>query len=164
MGPIALYVVDDPILTLFKWGFLILIYLFFFRVLQVVWRGSTTRVTVAQVQASRDFRKNRPNVGRAPKAARPSTLRVLEPSEMEGTTYEVSSSLIIGRAEECDLVLEDTFISQQHAKISKNSKGLVVEDLGSTNGTFLNNQKLRGPKQAYLGDRVRLGNILMELT
>ncbi len=155
---------DDPILTLFKWGFLILIYLFFFRVLQVVWKGSTTRVSVQQVQASRSFRKNRPSVGRAPKAARPTTLRVLEPSDQQGKIYEVATELTIGRADECDLVFEDSFISQVHAKITKNSKGLVVEDLGSTNGTFLNNQKLRGSKQAYLGDRVRLGNILMELT
>ncbi len=132
--------------------------------LQVVWKGSTTRVSVQQVQASRDFRKNRPSVGRAPKAARPSTLRVLEPSDQQGKIYEVSSELTIGRAKSCDLVFEDSFISQEHVKITKNSKGLVVEDLGSTNGTFLNNQKLRGPKQAYLGDRVRLGNILMELT
>ncbi len=155
---------DEPLLTLLKWCFLILIYVFFFRVLQVVWKGSTTRVSVQQVQSSKDFKNFRnPKKGVSSKAAtKPSLIRVLEPSSRAGEEWVVDRELTIGRAETCDIVLEDSFISQVHAKLSKNDKGVVLEDLDSTNGTFLNNRKVRGSKQTFQGDRVRLGNILME--
>ena len=70
---------------------------------------------------------------------------------------------MVGRAIECDLRLEDTFVSQQHARIFGKNGSWYVEDLGSTNGTFVNEQRLAAPAMLAPGDRIRVGTTVMEL-
>ncbi len=70
---------------------------------------------------------------------------------------------MVGRAIECDLRLEDTYVSQQHARIFGKNGSWYVEDLGSTNGTFVNEQRLAAPAMLAPGDRIRVGTTVMEL-
>jgi len=157
--------VDGPILTLLRLCFLALLYLFCFRVLQTVWKGSTTRVSVQQVKSGGKGIKPVRNKQAKPTPAngKPTRLLVLEPTEKAGAEYILESEISIGRSSSCQIILQDTFISQLHARIMKTPQGVVVEDLGSTNGTYLNNEKLKGSKQAQPGDRIRVGSFLLEL-
>lgn len=150
---------SDALLTLLRWCLLALVYLFFFRVLQATWFGSTTNVAVRRVGGSR-------STNRANKLVVPSeslSLVVLEPPAYAGTYYEVVGEMTIGRAAGCQITLDDTYISQLHAKVSPGENGVIIEDLGSTNGTYVNQQRLTTPALGAAGDRVQLGGIVMEL-
>jgi hypothetical protein len=155
--------VSEALLTLLKWCLLALVYLFFFRVLQATWFGSTTNVAVRRVASA----KSRAGSGQrlrdqgAPVEAL--SLVVLEPTALAGRHFEVMGEMTIGRAAGCQINLDDTFISQLHARVSPSGNGVLIEDLGSTNGTYLNQQRVTAPVLGGPGDRVQLGSIVMEL-
>ena len=71
--------------------------------------------------------------------------------------------MVVGRAPECDLRIEDTYASQQHARLFGKNGAWFVEDLGSTNGTFVNDQKLAAPAMVQVGDKIRVGTTVLEL-
>ena len=70
------------------------------------------------------------------------------------TVRVASELLVIGRAPECELAIDDTYVSQQHARIFGKGGSWYVEDLGSTNGTFVNDQRLAAPAMVQAGDKV----------
>ena len=80
-----------------------------------------------------------------------------------GTTFALSQPLEVGRDETLGIVLEDGEVSRRHARISPSNGSIVVEDLGSRNGSFVNEQPIDGPRQIQPGDRVRIGLTVFEL-
>lgn len=150
----------DALLTLLKWCLLALVYLFFFRVLQATWFGSTTNVAVKRVGSSRSSKRRG---AQEPTRAEPISLVVLEPPTDAGRHFEVMGEMTIGRAAGCQITLDDTYISQLHARVSNADAGVVIEDLGSTNGTYLNRQRVTTPVIGNPGDRIQLGGIVLEL-
>ncbi|MGB5756287.1 MAG: FHA domain-containing protein [Acidimicrobiales bacterium] len=164
---------NDALLTLLKWCLLGLVYLFFFRVLQATWFGSTTNVAVKRVTSSKSRGKVRAGAGaragggkrsggHGPSVA-PISLVILEPPADAGRHFEVMGEMTIGRAAGCQITLDDTYISQLHARVSNAEAGVVIEDLGSTNGTYLNRQQVTTPVLAGPGDQIQVGGIVMEL-
>lgn len=170
----------DALLTLLRWCLLALIYLFFFRVLQATWYGAQApgRKPGARVgqRAKRVAQKQvapvgvgaaSPTSGSGPRGAQnhvaASRLVVVEPADLAGTVHVVHGELTIGRAAGCEITLDDTYISQLHARLFDSESGLVVEDLGSTNGTYLNRQRVTAPVVVTPGDRIQVGSIVMEL-
>jgi pSer/pThr/pTyr-binding forkhead associated (FHA) protein len=86
-------------------------------------------------------------------------LRVVEGSALdEGAEYDLRRGATLGRGESADIRLEDPFASAHHARIERQGDVLVIEDLGSTNGTFLNGEQLSGPQPLHPGDRIRIGD------
>src|SRR5215210_1305300 len=75
-----------------------------------------------------------------------------------GSAYSLSDGAVLGRGEQADIRLEDTFASSQHARLAPHGDVIVLEDLGSTNGTYLNDEPLRGPQPLHAGDRIRIGD------
>lgn len=75
----------------------------------------------------------------------------------------MNGEVTIGRAASCHITLDDTYISQLHARVSNGEQGIVVEDLGSTNGTYLNRQRVTSRVIGSAGDRLQLGGIVLEL-
>jgi len=75
----------------------------------------------------------------------------------------LATNTVIGRGAECELRLDDTFVSQEHARIFARNGSWYVEDLGSTNGTFVNEQRLAAPAMLTSGDRIRVGTTVLEL-
>lgn len=147
----------EALLNVLKICLLLLLYLFFFRVLRAVW----TEVNLVRVGAGAPA----PRVARRVRKAerKPPQLTVVEPSELAGTVYPLGDELTLGRASACQVVLDDTYASQVHARIFQREGQLYVEDLGSTNGTYLNRRKVSGPMVVSHGDKIQVGSTVMEL-
>lgn len=154
---------SEQLLTILKLCLLALIYLFFLRVLRAVWseiKGPKLRVP---------DRRGRRDSRRAAKPSRsnrkgPGRLTVTEPAAQKGRTFSLADELTLGRAAACQVTLDDTYASQVHARVFARDGQLFVEDLGSTNGTYLNRKKVQGAMAVKRGDKVQIGNTVMELT
>jgi hypothetical protein len=164
----------EPLLNVLKICLLILLYLFFFRVLRAVWAEvHLARQTSTGTSSGRPGRAGRSGkaggAARPPRRSRtrdrtPPKLQVVEPAELAGTTYPLGDELTVGRAAGCQITLDDTYASQVHARIFMRDDQLYVEDLGSTNGTYLNRRKVSAPMVVSQGDRIQIGSTIMEVT
>ncbi|MDI6831617.1 MAG: FHA domain-containing protein [Actinomycetota bacterium] len=76
--------------------------------------------------------------------------------------WEVREETVIGRAPECAVCVEDEFASNQHARVYRTGEGYFVEDLGSTNGTYVNGRRINYPIGLRYGDRIRVGRTVLE--
>jgi pSer/pThr/pTyr-binding forkhead associated (FHA) protein len=154
--------VPESLLTILKFCFLALLYLFLLRVVRAVWAEvagpRAARPAPATATAPTRGRRDR---GSAKGVLR---LRVVEPPEQSGRTYDLAEELTVGRAAGCQITLDDTYASQLHARIFRKDSQLFVEDLGSTNGTYLNRKKVTAPVALRKGDRLQVGKTVMELS
>ena len=83
---------------------------------------------------------------------------------LTGTRVSLDSRpILIGRADDSTLVLDDDYASTRHARIAPQGDDWYVEDLGSTNGTYLDRAKVSGPTRVPLGVPVRIGKTVIEL-
>lgn len=147
----------DQLLTALKILLLALIYLFFARVLWAVW--SEVRTPVAATPGTGKGRAKKKSV---PKGA--SVFVVIEPKQHRGRTYTLSNALTIGRLDDNDIIIDDdTFISSHHARIEVRPEGVWVVDLKSTNGSFVNGQRLTGERSVRKGDRIQVGSTVLEM-
>jgi pSer/pThr/pTyr-binding forkhead associated (FHA) protein len=148
---------SDAVLTLMKFGLLLGLYLFF---AWVLWSGFNQLrrrpVAVAPTAAQ-------PRFGSTTKAVR-GQVTILEPPELAGAVMTIGDELTIGRAAACTLTLDDTYVSQQHASIVWRDRQYLAEDIGSTNGTFVNRERLVTPVVLRPGDRVQIGSTVLEFS
>ncbi len=153
----------ESLLTILKFCFLALLWLFFVRVLRAVWtevNAPAPSATAAVASAP----PARPS-SRAAAGDSGGRLKVVEPAERRGTVYELGDELTVGRANGCQVALpDDSFVSQLHARIFRKDNRLWLEDLGSTNGTFLNAKAVSGAVPLRRGDRVQIGRTVLEVT
>ena len=162
------------LLTLLKFCFLALLYLFMVRVVRAVWvevKGPPRTLPAGSVPRTRRERLTVRNPdGKAPRGVKPVKvkglphLRVVEPAELAGRSFALSDELTVGRAAGCQITLDDTYVSQLHARLFRREGEFYVEDLGSTNGTYLNRRKVTGPMVFRRGDRIQVGKTIMELS
>lgn len=92
----------------------------------------------------------------------PTTLTVTH-GRQAGTQVPLGEAVLIGRATDCQLIIDDDYVSTRHARITRTPTGYQVEDLGSTNGTFVNNQRITTPTPFGTGDTLRIGRTLMSV-
>jgi pSer/pThr/pTyr-binding forkhead associated (FHA) protein len=91
-------------------------------------------------------------------------LRVVDPPQRRGRVFELGDEVTVGRSPGCAVPLDDdTFASTVHARVFRRSGELWIEDLGSTNGTWLNDERLEEPSRLRRGDRVKVGSTILEV-
>jgi hypothetical protein len=158
--------VPEQLLGLLKLCLLALLYLFFARVLWAVWTevravrrtepGGRPAASGPSAASARGARHAVPGV--------PRTLVVDQPPARRGARFALSGpELTIGRANGCHVALpEDTFASTVHARVFAKDGAVYVEDLGSTNGTYLNGMRLAAPAVLRPGDQLQVGATVME--
>jgi pSer/pThr/pTyr-binding forkhead associated (FHA) protein len=157
----------EQLLTVLKICLLALLYLFFLRVLRAVWAEVsppksapvTTGAPLAGSPRASRSKVSRPGrkVGAATK------MTVVEPAALAGREFPLDDEVTIGRAPGCTIVLDEQFVSQVHTRVFRREGAVFVEDLGSTNGTWVNGTRAVGQMPGRPGDRVQIGNVILEL-
>ncbi len=80
------------------------------------------------------------------------------PGHDPGMIYDLDGDIVLGRGERAEIRLQDPFASSRHARVYEQGNIVVIEDLGSTNGTYLNEELLETGRPLHPGDRVRIGD------
>jgi hypothetical protein len=150
---------SNALLTFLKYIFLAALYLFFLRVLRAVWSELRDHDAVmAGAGGGGAPGANPPAPAPLPRPVPIARLVIVDPPERAGHEYPLAGEITIGRAGGCAVTLpDDTFVSQLHARVFHRENDYFVEDLGSTNGTFLNGQKVGAPVALRVGDRLQIG-------
>ncbi|MBD8058304.1 FHA domain-containing protein [Cellulomonas sp. JH27-2] len=155
-------------ITLLRLGYLALLWIFVLTAIAVLRRDLYgTRIAprrAARKQAAAAVAAGA-EVPPTTKPARTPSLRlVVTEGPLTGTIVPLgSSSVLIGRAPSCTLVLDDDYSSSRHARIFPQAGAWFVEDLGSTNGTFIGDRKVESPVELSTGTPVRVGQSVIEL-
>jgi hypothetical protein len=152
--------VQTALLTLLKFALLASLYLFLFR---------AVRVIVTDLYGPR--RKSapaRPAVASAPQGKRQSRKVprqiVVHPADGKAQVHQLSGrGAVLGRAPDVSVLVDDVYVSDEHAEIMPDGEGWCVRDLGSTNGTYLNGAKVTRPTPLAAGDQLRLGKTNVEV-
>jgi hypothetical protein len=152
--------VDEPLAVALKFGFLAVLYLFLLWVARSAMRdlrryeGSSVAEPVEAPNPGRSRRAG-PDL-RAGVAPR---LEVVAAMGYEpGTTFDVGEGATLGRSNGADIRIDDPFASSAHARIFSRGDFMYVEDMGSTNGTYLNGRQLRTAERLKMADVIRIGD------
>ena len=148
----------ELVLDILKFVFIIVLYIFVGRAVRAVWAELKPATAGPAPRAAAPA--SRPKESRSKKA--PRKVAVIEGEKLKGKTFDLGEELMIGRADKCHIVLDDTYVSQIHARIFKRGEGYMVEDLGSTNGTYLNRRRITAPTELQRGDKVKIGKTVLE--
>jgi hypothetical protein len=153
-------VTAEIVLQIFRFGFLLLLWLFIFAAFRVVradlFGGRAGRVAAVPPRAAAAVARKRGQKG-------PRTL-VVTAGPLTGTKITLGEQpILIGRADDSTLVLTDDFASSRHARLTNRGGQWYVEDLGSTNGTYLDQQRVQGPLLINPGQPIRIGQTALEL-
>ena len=154
----------EPVSVAIKFGFLAVMYLFLLWVVRSARRDLGADSAAAEqaryaIPADATGLHSAATLGSAPLSARAPRLVVERaPGHEAGMIYDLDGDLVLGRGDEAEIRLEDPFASSRHALVYEQAGSVVIEDLGSTNGTYLNEELLETPRPLHSGDRVRIGD------
>jgi pSer/pThr/pTyr-binding forkhead associated (FHA) protein len=155
-------------LTLIRIGFLAVLWLFVIAAVGVVRTdlfGQVSQRRRRGAPAPRPLPRPTQPVDRAPRPSRATPQQLLVTAgALAGTTLGLADQQItIGRADDATLVLADDYASTRHARLFPQDGQWLVEDLGSTNGTYLDRQKVTEPTPVPIGVPIRIGKTVLEL-
>ena len=150
----------EPVSVALKFAFLIVLYLF------LLWIARSALRDLRRGVASEELPPDATGMHAASAGLSPDPLDALEPrlrveqamGLRSGDEYDLESGALLGRGDAADIRLDDPFASSRHARITRQGDVLVIEDLDSTNGTYLNGDLLDGPQPLHPGDRIRIGD------
>lgn len=148
----------DLVLVLLKYVFLAVLYIFIARAVRAIY----LELRPAGAAGARRGAAPSPAPQARGKKKAVSKAAVIE-GDKKGKTIALPEELIIGRAEKCHLVLEDTYVSQMHARIYAKDGNYMIEDMGSTNGTYLNRRRITSATELQRGDHVKIGKTVLEM-
>jgi hypothetical protein len=133
----------DVILALLRIIFLGLVYLFVWGVARAI--GSHLGISVRRKR--RDGTK----------------VLFVKSESQQGVELDVTDVTVLGRSSETDVVLDDPYASDFHMRLVAQDEGLMLHDLGSTNGTYVNGRRVTAPTQLRRGDTIQVGKTVMEV-
>ncbi len=132
------------LLTLLKFIFIAFIYIFVWQVARAIGQHVGT--------------------GETGRRRKPSNQVVIVKSETQaGMDIAVRDAVVLGRSPEADIVLEDPYASEFHMRLVRQDGGILLHDLGSTNGTYVNGRRVGAPIALNKGDAIQIGKTIMEV-
>jgi pSer/pThr/pTyr-binding forkhead associated (FHA) protein len=151
--------------TVLRFGFLILLWVMVFSIVSAMRRdlviGSKAKMGTV---TARQARKHPELVQAEPPAKVQARELVVTEGPLAGTTLELSGTpILLGRAQDATLVLEDDYASGRHARLFPQGTRWFIEDLGSTNGTYLGGSQLTRALPVEFGVPIRIGKTVIEL-
>jgi pSer/pThr/pTyr-binding forkhead associated (FHA) protein len=156
----------EPVSVALKFGFIVVLYLFLLWVVRSArrdLRGAGTAPASAQdprmIPPDATGLYSASTLGSADFAhSAPRLVVERAPGHDAGMIYDLDGEIVLGRGERAEIRLEDPFASARHALVYEQGNAIVIEDLGSTNGTYLNEELLQSARPLHPGDRVRIGD------
>jgi hypothetical protein len=154
----------EPVSVALKFGFLAVMYLFLLWVARSALKdlrggGGGAPAAEAAIGADATGLYSASTLGGADVAHRTPRLVVERaPGHDPGMIYDLDGDIVLGRGERAEIRLEDPFASSRHTHVYEQGNIVVIEDLGSTNGTYLNEELLQSARPLHPGDRVRIGD------
>jgi FHA domain-containing protein len=146
----------DPVAVALKFGFIAVLYLF------LLWVARSALRDLRGTSSAPDYEEatgmHPAGAALAEQGGMPRLRVESAPGLRSGAAYDLTNGAVLGRSDQADIQLEDQFSSSRHARLLPQGDAVVVEDLGSTNGTYLNGQPLSGPQPLHDGDRIRIGD------
>ena len=156
-------------LTLIKLGFLAVLWLFVLSAVSVIRSdiiGTKAPATASRpASAGKEPKAKREKEPRAPKAKRgvPTKLQIVGGPNTGQSVPLGDQPILLGRGTDAAIRLDDDYVSTRHARFATNGEQWFVEDMGSTNGTYVGSQRVSTPVPVGLGIQVRLGKTIVEL-
>jgi hypothetical protein len=152
--------VDEPLAVALKFGFLAVLYLF------LLWVARSAIRDLRRYEGSSVAEPvEAPNPGRSRRAGpdlragvAPRLEVVAAMGHEPGTSFDVGEGATLGRSNGADIRIDDPFASSAHARIFPRGDFMYVEDMGSTNGTYLNGRQLRQAQRLRMADVIRIGD------
>lgn len=133
----------DVILAILRIIFLGLVYLFVWQVARAI--GSHLGISLRR------------------KRKEGSRVVVVKSETQQGTEVDVTDVTVMGRSPEADVLLDDPYASEFHLRLLAQEGGMVLHDLGSTNGTYVNGRRITAPTTLHRGDNIQVGKTVMEV-
>jgi len=150
-------------LTIIKVAFLALLWLFILSAVSVI-RTDLFGKTVRAPDQPQELETPPPPPRRAKRPRGEPRVFMISQGNQAGLSAELSAGVVmIGRGADCQLILDDDYVSTRHARVVSTPNGIYVEDLGSTNGTYVNGQRITAPTTITLADTVRIGKTILKL-
>ncbi len=150
----------DLVLVIMKYVFLAILWIFVARAVRAVLVELRPAKAAAPARGGPVPSQPPPRKTKRP----PAKAVVVEGTSLRGKSFPLGSELTIGRSEQCHVRIDgDTYVSSVHARIFPRDGSYMVEDLGSTNGTYLNRRRITAPAELQRGDRVKVGKTVLEM-
>jgi FHA domain len=152
---------DEPLAVALKFGFLVVLYLFLLWVVRSAMRdlarysGSAAAAEPVEVPSAGRRQRGTPE----PRSGAAPRVQVVAAMGHEpGTSFEVGDGVTFGRSDGAEIRVHDQFASSAHARIFDRGGYMYIEDMGSTNGTYLNGRQLRSAERLQMADTIRIGD------
>jgi hypothetical protein len=151
--------VQDPVAVALKFGFLAVLYLFLLWVARSSMKDLAGQEgpDLAEPEETGPAPRQRGHVAERPHGVKPRFEVVAAMGLDPGTTFDLIEGATMGRADTAEIPVDDPFASSVHARIFQRGQFMYIEDMGSTNGTYLNGRKLRSAERLKIGDSIRIG-------
>jgi hypothetical protein len=152
---------DEPLAVALKFGFLAVLYLFLLWVVRSAMRdlaraeGSPAAAEPVEVPGPRRRERNTPDLR---SGVSPQLHVVAAMGHEPGTTFDVGEGATFGRSDNADIRVDDAFASSAHARIFPREEFMYLEDMGSTNGTYLNGRQVKTAQRLKMADTIRIGD------
>ncbi len=151
---------DEPLAVALKFGFLVVLYLFLLWVARSAIRdlARSDAPAVAEPADAPGSRRRESARAEMPAGIHPRLEVVAAMGHEPGTVFDIGAGATMGRADSAEIPIDDPFASSAHARIYPRGEFMWLEDMGSTNGTYLNGRQVRGTEQLKMADLVRIGD------
>lgn len=155
----------DTIYLILRVGFLALLWFFIFAALFIMKKDlRTAEIATRKMSSKNEIPATASRFSTATKnAISPSAIKIISENNEPRSIPLLSSPFTVGRAKAADITITDNFASSNHARFYYNNGRWFIEDTGSTNGTFINNERLTTPVQITIGTKITIGRTTLEI-